>query len=71
MRRIVSQHLGFWVLAGALFIGLGVASAMPNHDRGIDSAKERVFAPRAAQTIVQDPSGAFFGYRSALASGTI
>lgn len=71
MRRIVSQHLGLWVIAGALFVGLGVASAMPNQDRSIEQIKESVYAPRQAITPVQDKDGVFFGYRNALASGTM
>ena len=71
MRRIASQHLGLWVIAGALFIGLGVASAMPNQDRGIDQIKENVYTPRQAITPVQDKDGVFFGYRNALASGVM
>lgn len=71
MRRIVSQHLGLWVLAGALFVGLSVASAMPNQDNTLTTSKERVFAPRAAQTPVQDVEGVHFGYRNALASGAM
>jgi hypothetical protein len=71
MRRIVSQHFGIWVLAGALFIGLGVASAMPNHESGEATAKERVFSPRGAQTIVQDPTGMYVSYRSSLAAGAM
>lgn len=71
MRRIVSQHLGLWVIAGALFIGLGVASAMPNQNPGIDMSKESVYAPRQAITPVQDKDGVFFGYRNALASGVM
>ncbi|WP_416899538.1 MAG: hypothetical protein ACMVY4_07460 [Minwuia sp.] len=72
MRRIVEQHLGIWVLAGALFVGLSVASATPQHN-GSDfaNAKEQVYAPRAAQTIVQDPTGEFTGYRSSLAVGAM
>ncbi|WP_417520037.1 hypothetical protein [Minwuia sp.] len=71
MRRIISRHLGFWALAGALFIGLGVASAMPNQDSALNSPKERVFTPRAAQTLVQDVEGVHFGYRQSLAAGVM
>lgn len=71
MRRIVSRHLGIWVLAGALFIGLGVASAMPNQDRGVDQFKENIYAPRQAITAVQDKDGMFFGFRNALAGGAM
>jgi hypothetical protein len=71
MKRIVSQHLGLWVLAGALFVGLGVASAMPQKDKAVEAEKITVYAPRAAQTIVQDPSGVFFGYRNSMAAGQL
>ncbi len=71
MRRIASQHLGIWVIAGALFIGLGVASAMPNQDRGIDQLKETSTHRATPITPVQDKDGVFFGYRNALAGGAM
>lgn len=71
MRRIVSQHLGLWVLAGALFVGLGVASAMPDPKNAEAVSKERVFVPRGAQTVVQDPKGVHWGCRSSLAAGAL
>ena len=72
MRRIVEQHLGIWVLAGALIVGLGVASATPRHNgSNFESGVEQVYAPRNAQTIIQDPSGEFTGYRNAMAVGAM
>ncbi len=71
MKRIVAEHLGLWIVAGVMFAGLGVASAMPCDGAASAAEKERVLTPRAAQTMVQDPSGQFIGYRPALAIGAM
>ncbi|ANK82164.1 MAG: hypothetical protein TEF_16235 [Rhizobiales bacterium NRL2] len=70
MKRIVAEHLGLWLIAGVMFAGLGVASACDD-TVGTASAKERVMTPRAAQTMVQDPTGQFIGYRPAMAVGAM
>jgi len=71
MTRIVAQHAGLWMVAAAMFAVLGVASAMPQDHDTMATTKERVMAPRAASTMVQDPTGQYIGYRRALAYGAL
>lgn len=69
MKRIVAEQLGLWIIAAVMLAGLGVASACDPVAEA--AAKERVLTPRAAQTMVQDPTGQYVGYRPALAIGAM